>query len=146
MNIKKGFWVRVHGFAWMWTPWSACEVQFQHTSPAKQSPIIPSTSPPLSGVSLFWRNFCVLRFYNLGRAISGGEKKSQHLTVLNSHKKCGVCLCLGVPQRYHLTQSLLLKRYLSKTIRAKLLKPGLCTTFYKLAKIHRCYSKLWSGC
>ena len=46
-------------------------------------------SSPLRS-QLILKEFFVLHFYNLGRAISGGEKKFQHLTVLQTHKKCSV--------------------------------------------------------
>lgn len=38
VNIKKGSWVQLHGFAWKCSPWSACKVQFQHNS-------LPPTCP-----------------------------------------------------------------------------------------------------
>lgn len=73
-----------------------------HLSSQTQSHNPSPLSSPLRS-QLILKEIFLVHFYNWGRAISGGEKKSQHLTTLQSHIKCNVFVCLGVPQKYHLT-------------------------------------------
>lgn len=137
VNINKSFWVQVCACAWMWSPCSAFKVQIQHTSPTWKNPTVPSPILPFQESVHFKGVFCA-PFSQFGQSYFRRWKKIpafKRAPELEERQ----CLCLAVPQGCHLILCLLLKKHLPKTVRAKLLKPGVCTTFYKLAWIHQHY-------
>lgn len=73
-----------------------CDLLDQHSKFEFSTLLQPGRIPQSSHQSFPFRSlfilkeFSVLHFYSLGRAISGGETKSQHLSKLQSWKKCSV--------------------------------------------------------
>lgn len=73
-----------------------CDAHDQHSKFKFSTLLQPGRIPQSSHQSFLFKSlfilkeFSVLCFYNLGRIISGGETKCQHLNKLQSWKKCSV--------------------------------------------------------
>lgn len=73
-----------------------CDLLDQHSKFKFSTLLQPGRVPQSSHQSFLFRNLFILKefsvpcSYNLGKTVSGGETKSQHLSKLQSWKKCSV--------------------------------------------------------